>query len=444
MDPVDGGELQIYLWDPQGNPAKHTLSINDLYSDGTDSIDGESFVNLALGDGTNQDANALRYVADQLDRLADGLESGLAIDNARTLYKRANDTIANIMGLGVASTATDYAAWESSANPLPNPFDDTSTADVAEGLSIEGMRDAVQDAIDSLSSAGQFASATSPSSPRLFRASAVAEYGATAAARDEAARDAYRALRTQVSARYTFTDFTRFGIWKSVERDDATDSEPSIVVSAFAYSPLGTIPWTAVDNLPRGGAWYVGRTLAVRGRIDSQGYLADSAVLDGDGDVVGAAAGTFYEGDITLRVDWGVGPREESIAINTEITRLRDRSGNRLNNGVGRINRILLRVPATNPDLTGGRLGFSASLSAASVDVDYAPRAETGVAPPDTDATHTAKINGMFLGFDDGPGPRAVVGNWEVSATSGLGTGSSLSIRGVYGADRRAIEPRNP
>ena len=83
-------------------PETYAMSIDDLYNDGVVSVDGSSFVDVALGDGTSSDTSGLLYVLDRIEWYMDGGEESLFRDNVQILYARANNQIANVMGLGTA------------------------------------------------------------------------------------------------------------------------------------------------------------------------------------------------------------------------------------------------------------------------------------------------------------------------------------------------------
>ena len=405
VDPLDGGELEVFLWDANDEPREHAFSIDTLRNVGRDSIDGDTFVSMALGDGSATDTSGLLYLADQLDRILNGLESGLTIDDAQELYRRANNKIATTMGLGSTNATVSTGSWDANS-PLPDPVQPGD-----DEFSIETIRDTVRAAVDSLASQALFKRAVEDGNPF-----------ATKLTGDDGAYDAeaaYPRLQTSVSARFAFTDFTRFGIWKSEERDHAMDGTAVVVTSAFAYSTLGSVAWTANDRLPAGGAYFYGRTLAVGGGIDASGHLTGS-----DADA------TLYEGAMSLRVDWDTG--NDDFAVHAIINELRDASGNRWNNGSGFVDRIELRATGLQPE--GSALAFSGQLPAAGIDVDYSASGG-GVSPPDADARYAGTLTGIFLGYDDETGPRAVVGNWRIdSAMANL-----APIQGVYGADRATV-----
>ena len=289
------------------------------------------------------------------------------------------------------------------------------------------MRDIVDDVIDSLASARIFKDAIDDEDPYVEdTTSDGTTYDAVAA---------YNRLRSQLSARYSFTDFTRFGIWKSEERDNAADTEPSVLVSAFAYSPLNVVEWTSNDRLPRGGAEFYGTTLAIQGDVDTTSADADEGKLYG-----GDADATIFQGDIVLRIDWDNGTTDGDIAVNVIISSLQDYRGRRWNNSLTEgtttyVDRIEIRAPQVSLD-TGDHLAFATTVTSG-VDIDYRAFGG-GSSPTDDDSKFDAALTGIFLGYDDDLGPRAIVGNWKV-----VGDGTHASIQGVYGADR-SVRSGNP
>ena len=214
--------------------------------------------------------------------------------------------------------------------------------------------------------------------------------------------DIFAAVDYEVQVEYDHTDYARFGAWAKVVREDAL-STPTVASgtespNVFAYSPIGqTVYYSNDTNFPRGfTSTYIGRTVAVQ-----HGYNRPTA---------------FYEGDITLRVQWqSSGPRGSTVTTVIENLARTDTGEPFLHRNFDVSHLIFSSGRVTVDTQNQNRIGFNGYPS---VRVRYydASRPESYFGSGETE--------GKFVGYHPS-GPRAVIGTWEAGNI----------IEGAFGAD---------
>ncbi len=302
-----------------------------------------------------------------------------SLQNRRTLWEQANDTLQdNIFGSQTSTRVLLGAAYPSGSS----------------------LRNRDEDAVELLQEARQ-----ALASPASFR-DAVIDGGVFDGALSQSRlddgdydfEDIYAAFEYEVEVKYDTTDYGRFGAWAKRVRDNAlspveaaTGNERSGV---FAYSQIGQTQYSSSDpNFPRGfNSSYVGRTLAV------------DVGLDGT---------EFYDGDISLTVSWR-SDRPDGSVVTTVIENLANtNNGGPLLDGGFEVSQLILGGGSVRLDDLN-RIGFegTSSVRVRYVDVSRRERSFT-----------TGRTTGKFVGYD-AAGPRGVIGTWE------WGT-----IEGAFGAD---------
>ena len=308
-----------------------------------------------------------------------------ALSNRQALWDAANQTLEdNIFGnLNSKARNALGAAYPSSGSILSRRDDDAI--------------DLLSDASDALSSAANFQDAVEDGGffEDILNQNKL-DNG------DYDFGDIFAAVDYEVQVEYDHTDYARFGAWAKVVREDAL-STPRVASgnespNVFAYSPIGqTVYYTNDTNFPRGfTSTYIGRTVAVQ-----HGYSTPTA---------------FYEGDITLRVQWNSsGPNNSPITTVIENLARTDTGEPLLHNSYDVSHLIFsysyARVEVDNQN----RIGLSGCCSSVRVRYYDASRSESYFGSGET--------KGKFVGYHPS-GPRAVIGTWEAG-----------QIEGAFGAD---------
>ena len=205
------------------------------------------------------------------------------------------------------------------------------------------------------------------------------------------AGDAFQAVDFMESVGFENTDFTRFGAWSKVTRDNAT-AAPDYDTEVFAYSPLHA------------------------SKISDVNQYNFRAIYEGETIAVSTDDGELYSGYFQMAVQWnGSGAAE----VSSFVRDLRSMDGGDWlqhdGQDVGYILFGNLLVNSSLEVVEGASSTTSIRYRTASIH--------------DVTLSAASAISGTFVG-EDVNGPLAVIGEWSL-----VETGSAPFIHGAFGAD---------
>ena len=361
--------------------------------------DGNGDINLAARDSDN---DRIEVPAPEL------FTNGGAIVVGERLFDKARDTLQSritLLGIyedlfpsGSEALSNRQALWDSANKTLEdNIFGDLKQYPLGRAYPLSGSSLSRRDdeAIELLTDASY-----ALSSAASFR-NAVEDDGFFENILDQSKLDRgdynfddiSAAVDYEVQVEYDHTQYTRFGAWAKVARDDAL-STPTLQTGderpdVFAYSPVRQTVYSSNDlNFPRGfTSTYVGRTLAVRRSYNEA---------------------TFYEGDISMSVRWNSSsPNGSRVTTVIENLARTDTGEPLLDNGFD-VSHLIFGSGGVTLD-SQNRIGFNGY---SSVRVRYfdPSRRERYFGSGSTE--------GKFVGYHPS-GPISVIGTWNVEQFEG-------------------------
>ncbi|MCY4562932.1 MAG: hypothetical protein OXE40_00455 [Gammaproteobacteria bacterium] len=238
----------------------------------------------------------------------------------------------------------------------------------------------------------------------------------------------FNRVKSTTTVEFGSTRYTRFGAWnrQTWANAQANAETPSPGGNGvFAYSPLAATTYALSDpNFPGGGsATYEGTTIARATEVYTDpADTTDNPVL--------IAANTYFEGSITIGVEWMALPTTNDTAPDTvgtvtaSINNLRTDAGvlymNTVANEARGVDTIVLAGAVLNVQRAAdGMLTFTGAQ-------DSSRLRHTDIRITDGDAD--ANLSGTFVGkvID---GPLGIIGSWDLENTNGA------NLVGAYGAD---------
>ena len=376
-----------------------------------DGLNAETSLNAAPDSRGHIEIAALDSDGDRIELPAEELFSdGELIVSGDRLFDRAiseltrRRTVISVYGdIGDTDLSIRQAAWDLANEALEdNIFGrdgvDLLGANYPSGRNI-GARDSqarqvLQDALDALSTQDDFEDSLDRGG--VFSGVRLSDDEID----DLDFDDVFDAVEFKVEVHFGSTDYGRFGAWAKSEREnalsDATDDvardeEPDV----FAYSPLEQTEFDSRDpNYPSNFmARYTGQTRAVDQTSDGP---------------------VFYDGDISLNVDWGNQPTGSPItAVIEGLARIDN--GDLWEDDGREVDQIIIDDVTARLD-SDDLVEFSKRSASVRLRFDNF-RLE------DEDFVGTRSIEGKFVGTT-ADGPLGVIGIWSLD-----------DLRGAFGAD---------
>ena len=369
--PDGNGDIRAGGKDENGDDLEFAAS--ELFSDGSAESIGPTLVSLAKS---------------EIERQIRLLDLWLEVTSSATELNRRRDTVWD------SANETLFETVFGSNFRARNPLGASYPRDSRSNRDDEQARSLLLEAAYALGGVGRFEDALRLSG--VFREES------------DAVEDAdlmFEVRSHDVRVEFSHTDYGRFGIWSRTVGNSARDGiefDPDNPSGAFAYSPLEQSRYFSADpSFPANGSgYYEGTTLAVD---------------------EGSGGPRFFEGQISLTVDWGASVGRATVT--SVIQDLRTLDGNEAfqYNDLG-VDQIVfsggLRVAGGN----GNVLEFDSSRPSVRLHYLNSFRASTRWSGR---SAHTGKFVGASR-----DGPLGVIGTWELGASN-----QSVFLKGAYAAD---------
>ncbi len=364
--PDSNGDIAIAARDADGDRIE--LSAEDLYNDGTATIAGSRLFALAT-DVIEKQLKILQLFIDLDDNSADGRNG---------IWENVNEAL------------SDHVFGPSHTTPLGSAYPAGRSQRVRDENAVEML----QDAKAALGSADRFQASLSDDG--VFTGLLGSKSGLDRYDFDEI----HDALASNVRVEFGHTNYTRFGAWRKSEKAYATSDSQRNLASredpdVFAYSSLEQAVYRASDQLfpANSTATYRGQTRAV-----------DRESKDP----------VFYDGDITVTVEWGSSVNRSSVYAVIEDLARSSTGVPFTYNGLD-VDQIVISGVSASTD-SNRRVGFSSSSPAVRIRYESVARRDATVSGT---RSHVGKFVGLSL-----TGPVGVIGTWELG-----------DVKGAYGAD---------